>query len=87
MALDAISTEPKAFDVGVTAGDADRFINDLATALNTRGNSAANGDGGPFPVPNGAATTLTVTTNANVTVSDMKVRIVVYYREIIAPTA
>jgi len=75
------------FNLGRTGGNVDEFIQNLAVALDTTGNSAANGDGvNAGPVHNGAANTLVLTTNANVIGTDMKVRILVYYRTINAPT-
>ena len=76
------------FDLGRTGGNLDEFIDGLAVALGTQGTSAANSDGvNPGPVHNAANNTFTLTTDANVTVSDMKVRICVYSREINAPTS
>jgi len=76
------------FDIGRTGGNTDEFIQNLAVALNTTGNSAANGDGvNAGPVHNAAANTLVVTTDANVTITDMKVRIVTWYDQIIEPTS
>lgn len=75
------------FDVGRTGGNADEFIQNLAVALGTQGSSAADGDGvNAGPVHNAAANTFVVTTDANVTVSDMIIRIVVYSKECLLPT-
>ncbi|KKN30929.1 hypothetical protein LCGC14_0829200 [marine sediment metagenome] len=74
------------FSVGRTGGNIDEFIQNIATALATVGNSAADGDGvNAGPIHNGAANTLVITTNANVTVTEMKVRIVLWYTLINAP--
>lgn len=76
------------FDVGRTGGNLDEFIDGVAVALGTTGTSAANGDGvNPGPVHNAAANTLTVTTDANVLVTDMKVRICTWYQELTPPTS
>lgn len=76
------------FSMGRTGGNIDEFIQALAVALGTTGTSAANGDGvNPGPVHNAAANTFVITTDANVTISDMKIRITVWYREIIPPNS
>jgi ATP-dependent protease HslVU (ClpYQ) peptidase subunit len=76
------------FDVSVTgSANPDELIDALSTALNTTGTSQANNDGTQLPIQNGSATTLTVTTDANVTTSDMKVRIVTFYENFTPPTA
>jgi hypothetical protein len=75
-------------DVGITAsGNQDELIDGIAVALGTTGVSPTNNDGTQLPIANGSATTLTLTTDANVTVDEMKVRVVVYYMEMIAPTS
>lgn len=76
-------------DIGRTgAGNLDEFIDGIATALGTTGTFAANHDAATTgPVLNAIDRTLTLTTDANVLVSDMKVRIVVFYREETPPTS
>lgn len=76
-------------DVGRTGGgNLDEFIDGIATALGTTGTLAANHDAATIgPVLNAAADTVTLTTDANVTGSDMKVRVVVFYRKEIPPTS
>lgn len=74
-------------DVGRTAGDLDELIDGISTALDTTGTSVANhGPGVVFPLENPTANTLDLTTDANVTVSDMIARVTVWYREITPPT-
>lgn len=75
-------------DIGRTGGgNLDEFIDGIATALGTTGTFAANHDAATVgPVLNAAVDTLTLTTDANVTGTDMKVRIVIFCREEIAPT-
>lgn len=77
------------FDIGRTgAGNLDEFIDGIATAFGTTGTFAANHDAETIgPVLNDINRTLTITTDADVTVSDMKVLIVVFYRQEIPPTA
>lgn len=69
------------FNVGCTgSGNLDQFISGLSTALSTTGIYPTNGDGSnTVGWAQKTATTMTVTTNANVTGASMKVRIVVYY--------
>jgi hypothetical protein len=75
-------------DVGVTgSGNLDSLIDGISTALNTTGTSPADNDATQLPLLNGSATTLTVTTDSDVTGSDMKVRIVVYYKQFTVPTS
>ncbi len=75
------------FDVGRTGGNTDEFIQNLAAVLGTRSNSAADGDGvNAGPINNAINNTFVITTDANVTISDMKVRICVWYQLIQAPT-
>ncbi len=70
------------------AGNIDEFADDIAVALGTQFTSPTDGDGdNPGPVFNAADTKMTLTTDANVTGTDMKVRIVVFYVELIAPTS
>lgn len=72
--------------VGRTGGNIDEFIQNLAVALGTTGNSAANGDGvNAGPVHNAASNTFVITTDANVTGAAMKIRICVWSIKINAP--
>jgi hypothetical protein len=70
-------------------GNTDEFIDDISTAVDTTGNSVANNDGALThdDMWNASADTFTVTTDADVTGTDMKIRIVVWYEQIVAPTA
>lgn len=69
-------------DIGITAGDADALIDGMSTALDTTGNTPADGNSGAqMPISNGSATTLTLTTDANVTDDEMKVRVAICYIE------
>lgn len=74
-------------DIGRTgAGNLDEFIDGIATALGTTGTFAANHDAATIgPVLNAIDRTLTLTTDVNVAVSDMKVRIVSFYRQEVPP--
>ncbi len=68
------------FDITRTGTPADVLIDDMAVALDTVGTSITDSDGthdGPFY--NAITATLTITTNANVTGSDMKVRVGMHY--------
>ena len=75
-------------DIGRTGGgNLDEFIDGIATALGTTGTLAGNHDAATTgPVLNAADNTLTLTTDADVLVTDMKVRIVVFYRPETPPT-
>jgi len=75
-------------DIGRTnGGNLDEFIDGIATALGTTGTFAANHDAATTgPVLNAANDTLTLTTDANVTGTDMKVRIITFYRQETPPT-
>lgn len=76
------------FDLGRTGGNLDEYIDGLAIALGTTGTSIADGDGVNLgSVHNGPANTFTLTTDANVTIADMKVRICVWYHQITPPTS
>jgi len=70
-------------DIGRTGGgNLDEFIDGIATVLGTTGTFAANHDAATIgPVFNVADDTLTLTTDANVLVTDMKVRIITFYRK------
>ncbi|GAI07214.1 unnamed protein product, partial [marine sediment metagenome] len=62
------------------------FIDGIATALGTTGTFVANHDAVTiWPILNEIDRTLTLTTDANVTISDMKVRIVVFYQQEVPP--
>jgi hypothetical protein len=75
-------------DMGVTGGNLDGMIDGISTAVDTTGNSVANNDGvQTYPIENASATTLTLTTDADVTGTDMIVRVVVWYRDVVAPTS
>jgi hypothetical protein len=77
------------FTAGVTGGAADGLANGCATTLAAAVTSWANTTGGTLTAPLvvRTASTITVTTNANVTVSDMKVRVVISYLTQGTPTA
>lgn len=76
-------------DIGRTGGgNTDEFIDGIATGLGTTGTFAANHDAlTTGPVLNAADDTLTLTTDADVLVTDMKVRIAVFYRREYPPTS
>lgn len=76
-------------DIGRTGGgNLDEFIDGIATALGTTGTFAGNHDAATVgPVLNGAVDTFTLTTDANVIGADMKVRIMVFYRQETPPTS
>jgi hypothetical protein len=65
-------------DIG-TSGNTDLLVNDMSTAGDTTATSPANGDATQFPVTNAAAAKLTLTTDADVTVSGMVVKVTVWY--------
>lgn len=76
------------FDLGVTAGDLDGFADNVAVALGTTGTSLVDGEAAAVrPLYNRTATTLTLTTDANVTGASMIVRITVHYIDLTAPSA
>jgi len=67
-------------------GNLDEFIDGIGTALGTTGTFAANHDAATLSsVLNAIDRKLTLTTDANVAISDMKVRIVVFYSQEIPP--
>lgn len=75
-------------NIGVTGGgNADRFIDDKSCdVLGENGVSPQDGDGTvAYPAFNKTATTLDLTTDANVTVLAMKVRVITTYLEMVAP--
>lgn len=75
--------------VGRTSGNIDEFIDAISTALGTTGNHIANNDGDLTveDMWNAAANTLTISTDADVTGTAMKIRIVVWYDLISAPAS
>lgn len=76
------------FDVGITgSGNPDELIDALSTAVTTTGASAGDNDGTQLPLSNGTATTLTVTTDANVTGATMVVRVSVFYIDLTPPAS
>jgi len=76
------------YDVGITgSGNADELIQNAGVSLGNTAVSPGGNDGTQLPIANGSATTLTITTDSNVTVDDMKVRIVVYYSDFSASTS
>lgn len=79
-------------DLGCTGGNDDLFIdqgNDAfdLTAIDTTAAYPGNGDHTATALVNHTATTMTLTTNANVTGDDAIVRVVVYYIDTTAPTS
>lgn len=75
-------------NIGVTGeGNADRFIDDNSCdVLGENGVSPQNGDGVVvYPEFNKTATTLDLTTDADVTGLAMKVRVITTYLEMVAP--
>lgn len=76
-------------DIGRTGGgNLDEFIDGIATALGTTGTFSANHDAATTgPVFNVPADTLTLTTDANVLVTDMIVRVGIFWRQEIPPTS
>lgn len=78
-------------DIGRTSGgNLDELIDGASCdVLGETGNTAADraADTTQMPIAQAAADTLTLTTNLNVTVTDMKVRVVVFYLAFAEPTA
>jgi len=75
------------FSVGRTGGNIDEFVQNRPVALGTLSYSSTHGDGvNPGPVNNGALNSFVITTDADVLVSDMKVRIIAWTQKIIGPT-
>lgn len=73
-------------DIGITGGDLDAYIDGASCdILGETGDFYTNGSVGAPILHRAAATTLTLTTDANVTVSDMKIRVVVWYEDITVP--
>jgi hypothetical protein len=77
------------WDLTITGGggSGEELIQDAAVALGTQVNSAADNDGTQLPIANGSAATVTVNTDVNVLVSDMKVRVVIFYAQFTEPTS
>jgi hypothetical protein len=76
------------FDIGITgSGNLDQLIDGCLVALGSTKVSFGGNDGTQLPIVNSAATTLTLTTDGDVTGASMIVRIVVYYNQLTAPTA
>ena len=76
------------FDLGRNPVGPEEFVSNSSTAVNSTYNVAADGDGslaGPFY--NDVARAIKVTTQTDVTISDMKVRITVFYIQLIPPTS
>lgn len=73
-------------NVGRNGGNLDEFADVIAVALGTTFVSPTDGDGANAgPVHNPAAVKLKLTTDANVTGSDMKVRVTVFYIKLYPP--
>lgn len=65
----------------------DEFLSGISTTLNTSASKKqGDGDNTPMPIYNSAADTLVLTTNNNVTISEMKVKLCIYYRQYIKPS-
>lgn len=76
------------YDIGVTGGgNQAALIDGAGVSIGTTAVSAGGNDGTALPIQNASDTTLTVTTDSDVTVDDMILRVVVYYMEIIASTS
>jgi len=75
-------------DIGRTGGNTDEFVDGISTALGTTGTSSSDGDGTfAGPLVNASATTVTLTTDADVTGSDMKVRVQIYVCSLTPPSS
>jgi hypothetical protein len=76
-----------ALDIGITGGDSAGLIDGASCdVLGETGDMYSNGQMA-YPPINKTATTLTLTTDANVTVSAMIVRVTVWYADITAPSS
>lgn len=74
-------------DIGITGGDLDGYIDGASCdVLGETGDFYANGSLTAPVINRGAATTLTLTTDADVTDDDMKVRVIVFYKDFTVPT-
>lgn len=76
-------------DAGRTnGGNTDEYTDGTAVALGTTTIADDDGDGvTAIPHWNSSADTIVLTTDANVTGTDMKVRVVVFYEEFVVPTS
>lgn len=75
-------------DIGVTgSGNLDSLVDGMSTVLDTTATTPADGDGTQMPLTNAADATLTVTTDADVTVSDMIIKVTVWYLVFSAQTS
>lgn len=75
-------------DVGCTgSGNLDQFIDGISTGLNTTGAYPTNGDGTNTVWVQKTATTMTLTTDGNVTGASLKARVCPYYLDTTAPTS
>lgn len=76
------------WNIGRTGGNIDEFAQNMPVALSTQSISTTDGDGANTgPVFNAADNTLVVTTDANVLVSDMQIRITTWAWQFVAPTS
>lgn len=76
------------FGVGCKgSGNSDQFISAVSTVLDTTGAYPANGDGTNTVWVQKTADKMTITTDSNVTTTDMKVRVCPYYLYSVAPTS
>jgi len=74
------------YDVGITgSGNQDSLIAGAGVGLGDTAVSASSNDGTALPIMSGSATTLTITTDGDVTVDEMKVRVTVFYFDMSAP--
>lgn len=74
-------------DIGITgSGNLDALVDGMSTVATTTATSPINNDGTQLPIVNDTASTLTLTTDSDVTVSDMLVRIGVFYFDFTAQT-
>lgn len=77
---------PTTFDAGRNPIGPAEYADNVAVALDTTFVSPTDGDGSNAgPVHNATATKVKITTNANVTGSDMKVRVTVFYLRLYPP--
>lgn len=79
-------------DIGVTGGDLDGLVDGMSCDVLGEsgrffvdGEATAVGTNGITPLVNKTATTLTLTTDADVSVSDMKVLVTVWYETVTPP--
>lgn len=89
----APGSDVDAFDACIKADGNQSIADNVASALNTKGNNIVDGDGNRTnPWGQGVAVEITVTTQnggapANVGTSDMKIRFEVYLKQITEPTS